>query len=114
MSLSELSESRRAYKRLSSSHTPLSVQKTQGGYEQRFPSLAELTCEGMWWAVRSLARRHAARRDEYDQFYHYKTAAGWAQHHGLPNLSSELKYYVSGRHDLCSANVTHADDLKLS
>jgi hypothetical protein len=68
----------------------------QGGYETRFPTLAELACEGKWWAVRNLARRHAAVIAEYSEVFHGKTAAQWAQHHGLPNLAKELEYYVSG------------------
>jgi hypothetical protein len=70
----------------------------QGGYEQRKGGtpLAELAFEGMWWAVRNLARRQAARLDEYKEVFHGKTAAQWALHHGLPNLSRELEYYVRG------------------
>jgi hypothetical protein len=55
----------------------------------------------MWWAVRNLVRRHAVNTLEYwyGNVYYGKTAAQWAHHHGLPNLSRELEYYVSGRHD---------------
>jgi hypothetical protein len=59
----------------------------------------------MWWAVRNLARRQAADTAEYSEVFHGKTAAEWAQHHGLPNLSRELAYYVSARHEFASAIV---------
>jgi hypothetical protein len=71
----------------------------------------ELACEGMWWAVRNLARRRAASLAEYQEVFHGKTAAQWAQHYGLPNLSRELEYYVSGglhsmiSHPLCKREV---------
>jgi hypothetical protein len=51
----------------------------------------------MWWAVRNLARRHAADKAEYSEVYHGKTAAEWAEHNGLPNLSKELEYYVRSK-----------------
>jgi hypothetical protein len=67
---------------------------SQGGYQKKFPTLAELACEGMWWAVRNLARHNAASLAEYQEVFHGKTAAQWAQHYGLPDLSREIEYYV--------------------
>jgi hypothetical protein len=95
---------RNVVSRITSDQVPLrfSTSSTQGGYEKRFPTLAELACEGMWWAVRNLVRRYKASEAEYSEVFHGKTAAQWALHHGLAKLSSELEYYVSGRHDLNS------------
>jgi hypothetical protein len=73
----------------------------QGRYEQRDEEgtpLAELAFEGMWWAVRNLARRQAASPAEYEEVFHGKTAAQWARYYGLSSLSKELEYYVSARH----------------
>jgi hypothetical protein len=78
---------------------------TQGGYNGKFPTLAELACEGMWWAVRNLIRRHVPNDAEYTEVFHGKTAAQWASHHGVPHLSREITYYVSPRQDLDSRCV---------
>jgi hypothetical protein len=62
----------------------------------------------MWWAVRSLARRQVASKAEYSEVFHGKTAAQWAQHHGLQHLARELGYYVSGRRGQLPTNLEHA------
>jgi hypothetical protein len=74
----------------------------QGRYEERQEGtpLAELACEGMWWAVRNLARRQAASMAEYQQAFRGKTVAQWAQYYGFTDLSRELEYYVSESYDL--------------
>jgi predicted RNase H-like nuclease len=49
--------------------------------------------------------------DEYSEVFHGKTAAQWAQHHGLVNLAREIDYYVSGRDNLRSTLLEKSNSI---
>ena len=85
-------------KKSDSDHSCLSKPSlySQGGYAKKFPTLSELVSEGMWWAVRNLIRRRAARQDEFgEQICLGTTAAEWADYYGLLALLQEINHYVS-------------------
>jgi hypothetical protein len=58
-----------------------------------FPSVARLTAERRFWAVRNLVRRRVIDDEEALGTHQGKTAIDWAEFHDEFRLEKELRYF---------------------